>query len=1088
MAVTKTLEDIISEQASIVCEQIEAAVAFADSEEDLRIEVEKAIEVFRKEADLPELKGHHEVTIGKGRADSVYDYVFIEYKKPGRLKESNDAPGNREVIGQLQDRAKDFKSELKRDPQELFGVGTDGNFFITGRYRNGKWEISPARERSVYVVEDFLRKLSSLGVAGKPFLPDYLAGDFGAESERKLAREGIEKLYWRIREVEKKPDDYPKAKVLFDQWRILFGEVCAYDIKSPSSKIKQLGEFYGVKKDPNPAALLFAVHSYYALFMKFLAAEIATTFNPLSTSFLAGVHGTGSAERLQEKLRDLEDGGIYRHLQITNFLEGDLFSWYLDTWNEDIETLIRQMVACLDEYDPKTLSIDPVESRDLLKKLYQQLFPKTVRHDLGEYYTPDWLAELVIERVGYDGNPDNRVLDPACGSGTFLVMAINKVREYAEKKMIPKHELLPKILRNIVGFDLNPLAVMAARTNYLLALRELLKLGGEIEIPVYLCDSVLTPAEYSELYSKTGRAAGKSGEFKTLPTSAGNFLVPTEVGTGREAISKYTNQLEICIRSNLSAEDFLQRCCDEGLQITAIEIHTELYKELARLKKAKKNDIWARIIKNSFAPLFEGEFDYVIGNPPWIAFENLPEDYRDRLDSMWTDYGLRPQKGWRGRFAKGDLEFSMLFTYACADFYAKPEGKLAFLITQTVFQSKEAGAGFRNFHVRNDRNLNVTKVDDLSQLQPFPFATNRTSMFVSTVGNNRTSYPVSYLLWNARTKKSRQVPEELPLQDILKGWVEIEERHAESVDGGTGPWMTLPKGTSKKTLDKLRIGVSRYRALEGSNTRGGNSIYWLKPIKDLGKKILIENTPDLARKKTKKVQRSLEKDFLYPLLRGKEVARWIASPELVILFPHAGDEAVPEQQLKRLPGTWAYLDEFREFLTARKMFDLGFKKLAFYALFETGKFLISEWKVVFREQAASLTAAVVGPQSSQYFEKKAVIPDHKLMVVPMESQHEAHYVCSLLNNSLSRFFAGAYFIETSISTHILNYIKLPKFDIRNALHLKLSKASEHAHQLKEAGKEHEVSVIEKQIDDLAAELWGITPKELEQIQKALKED
>ena len=225
MAAAKTLEDIITEQASIVCEQIEAAVSFAESEEDLRIEFEKAIEVFRKEADLPELKGHHEVTIGRGRADSVYDYVFIEYKKPGRLKESNDSPGNREVIKQLQDRAKAFKSELKRDPKELFGVGTDGNYFITARYRSGRWEISPARERSVHVVEDFLRKLSSLGVAGKPFLADYLAGDFGAESERKLARDGIATLYARIRDVEKKADEYPKAKVLFEQWRILFGEV-----------------------------------------------------------------------------------------------------------------------------------------------------------------------------------------------------------------------------------------------------------------------------------------------------------------------------------------------------------------------------------------------------------------------------------------------------------------------------------------------------------------------------------------------------------------------------------------------------------------------------------------------------------------------------------------------------------------------------------------------------------------------------------------------------------------------------------------------------------------------------------------------
>jgi SAM-dependent methyltransferase len=744
MAAAKTLEDIIAEQAPIVCEQIEAAVAFADSEEDLRIECEKAIEVFRKEADLPELKGHHEVTIGKGRADSVYDYVFIEYKKPGRLKESNDAPGNREVIKQLQERAKAFKSELKRDPKELFGVGTDGHYFITGRYRSGRWEISSARERSVYVIEDFLRKLSSLGVAGKSFRPDYLAGDFGAEGDSKLAREGIEKLYWRIREVEKKSDDYPKAKVLFDQWRILFGEVCGYDIKNPSSKIKLLGDFYGVKKDPNPAALLFAVHSYYALFMKFLAAEIATMFNPLSTSFLARLHQTGSSERLKEELRELEDGGIYRQIGIKNFLEGDLFSWYLDAWDGSVEKIVRDMVACLDQYDPKTLSIDPIESRDLLKKLYQQLFPKTVRHDLGEYYTPDWLAELVIERVGYDGDPNERVLDPACGSGTFLVMAINKVREYADKHMIPKHELLPKILKNIVGFDLNPLAVMAARTNYLLALRDLLKHGGDIEIPVYLCDSILTPAEYSELYTKDGAPAGERGKFKSLPTSAANFLIPTEVGAKRETISKYVNQLEHCVKTNLSAEEFLQRCRDDGLSITAVDIHVELFSEIVRLKNAKKNDIWARIIKNSFAPLFEGEFDYVIGNPPWIAFENLPADYRDRLDPMWTDYGLRPQKGWRGRFAKGDLEFSMLFAYACADFYTKPEGKLAFLITQTVFQSKEAGRGFRSFHVRNARDFKITQVEDLSGLQPFPFATNRTAMFASVVGGDNTRYPVPY--------------------------------------------------------------------------------------------------------------------------------------------------------------------------------------------------------------------------------------------------------------------------------------------------------------------------------------------------------
>lgn len=175
----------------------------------------------------------------------------------------------------------------------------------------------------------------------------------------------------------------------------------------------------------------------------------------------------------------------------------------------------------------------------------------------------------------------------------------------------------------------------------------------------------------------------------------------------------------------------------------------------------------------------------------------------------------------------------MLFAYACGDFYTKAEERLAFLITQTVFQSREAGAGFRSFHVRNERNLNVARVEDLSALQPFPFAANRTSMFVSTVGRVKTSYPVKYYVWKAKAKKSRQIPEDLTLGDVLRDWVEIEEGQAESIDGGTGPWIILPKGIKKATLDKLRSGLSPYRALVGSHTRGANAVFWFRPIKSV---------------------------------------------------------------------------------------------------------------------------------------------------------------------------------------------------------------------------------------------------------------
>ena len=177
-------------------------------------------------------------------------------------------------------------------------------------------------------------------------------------------------------------------------------------------------------------------------------------------------------------MEDLEAGSIFRHLNITNFLEGDLFSWYLSVWSDPLDQVVRDMASGLDKYNPGTLSEDPAGSQDLLKKLYQELFPKSVRHDLGEYYTPDWLAQYAIEATGYEGDPDKRLLDPACGSGTFLVVAINKIRRWyddnRETCAYDEGELFRKILDNVVGFDLNPLAVMAARTNYLIAVHDLI--------------------------------------------------------------------------------------------------------------------------------------------------------------------------------------------------------------------------------------------------------------------------------------------------------------------------------------------------------------------------------------------------------------------------------------------------------------------------------------------------------------------------------------------------------------------------------------------------------------------------------------
>lgn len=540
-----TIEEIIRHHSPIVSEQIKSAADWSESEEDLRVETEKVLHEFKTEAKVEHLKGHHEVTIGKGRADSVYNYVVIEYKKPGRLGDHNDAPGNKEVIRQLKDRLKILEKEEHRKIEKLFGVGLDGYRFVFVRFRNNQWDFVKPVPVTTQTTERFLRALLALAAAGKAFQPEYLTGDFGSESL--ISQIGIKTFYRAIQNT-----DSDKAKVLFDEWKILFGEVGGYDVSSLDEKIKTLADFYGIGGTPSPPDLLFAVHTYYALFMKLLAAEIMNYFNPLFPSVLAKFHQAPTSEKLRRELTNLEiEGGIYKQLGITNFLEGNVFSWYLDAWQTtdmkghsiEAEGVIRDMVGKLDEYDPVTLSVEPAETRDLLKELYQNLFPQKVRHDLGEYYTPDWLAEWVMKKVGYDGNPDTRVLDPACGSGTFLVLAIQKIREYTREKMIPERELLEKIKSNVIGFDLNPLAVITARLNYLIAIRDLIKYGADIEIPVYLCDSIMTPSEYGEGFlTPSLEVAAPGGEPGTLrlKTTVGHFYLPKEVAGSRNDVATYT--------------------------------------------------------------------------------------------------------------------------------------------------------------------------------------------------------------------------------------------------------------------------------------------------------------------------------------------------------------------------------------------------------------------------------------------------------------------------------------------------------------------------------------------------------------------
>jgi len=262
------------------------------------------------------------------------------------------------------------------------------------------------------------------GSQGKPFSPSTWPAT--SVPRPSLPRKGIHTLYEAIAST-----THPKAQTFFNQWKILFGEVCGYDVDNPLTRSRCWPTLRRAAQGFQPAELLFAVHTYYAVFMKLLAAEIRGVL-PQTPHALAKMMQATTVLKLKREMEELEAGGIFKQLASLIFWKATCLpgTCRLVRSNRKADPRHGRQTGRL---QPRHTLGRPAGSRDLLKKLYQELFPKTVRRSTGEHYTPDWLAEHVLNEVGYTGDPDKRMLDPGCGSGTFLVAAINRIRAWYDK-------------------------------------------------------------------------------------------------------------------------------------------------------------------------------------------------------------------------------------------------------------------------------------------------------------------------------------------------------------------------------------------------------------------------------------------------------------------------------------------------------------------------------------------------------------------------------------------------------------------------------------------------------------------------------
>ena len=598
-------------------------------------------EAFDIEVDEIELEKKVKAAEVRGRIDAFYKYVIFEIK----------VDLDRERADAMRELKKYFES--RREPEDYVAAVTDGLNFEVYDYEVSseqpkeirKFSVSPTEPNQVY---SHLDELLSAGQKVPPTSDDIVLR-FGLHSLTFV------RTLRQLGQIFNSVAEDSAVAVKYREWNALLAKV--------------YGSAVGDQE-------LFLRHTYLTVLSR---AIVTMVLFPRTT-------------RTYALYRELLTGEFFREKSILNLAEPDFFSWALDTVAEKpFLQLIDALFKRLAEFDWNKLD------EDLLKMLYQELVDPADRSGLGEFYTPDWLAEMVLDDIGYTSGS---LLDPACGSGTFLFCAVRYLRGHG----LEGRKLVEHVMESIVGLDVHPVAVLMAKANLLLALAPELrsKRDFDISLRVYMADTLLT-----------GEKKGKN--YLAVPDGMGhNFAIPLKSIELNRNLDQIIDQL-VAFAQRGAASDSVFDQAQKGffakikdLTLEEINLWKVNFALMVELVKSRRDTVWGFILKNAFRPAYlrRSKVDFIVGNPPWLSFRDIAEPaYKVRIKDLIFGYGLL-EKSERQLFTQMDT--STLFFVHCLHEFLKPGGTIAFVMPKTTILPSKQHAGFQRH--------GVSRIHDMSKV------------------------------------------------------------------------------------------------------------------------------------------------------------------------------------------------------------------------------------------------------------------------------------------------------------------------------------------------------------------------------------
>ncbi len=1029
-----------------------------------------------------------DVLLSGGRTDATFQNISFELKKDNRFSSNsgiNEALYGRDerdhglydyLLSNAGITGMDNTEDIIRKLLNGIGVGFDGRRFIFARFiPSSKKNILNTSKVNIpvelnlnldfhYEIKDFQSGLKRLFLILKQqdkraLNKKNLLAIINTKS--KFVRKCIFNTYKEIDFNLNNIDGSNRVRTLYNEWNRVFGIMYgedeeATDFTEVTSKIR---EAYGIQEDIeiNSKMYLFSMQTFFNIFLKLLIYSfLSQLVNP----------GFSTKQELSKaEIDSLFDGTYdYGTNLVDNFFEAHFMEWFTYTCSGFEEEIVNDTLKIIDKFDLSTFVLKPENVQDILQEVYMELIPSEMRHLMGEYFSPDWIVEHVLDMAGYNGNIDKTLIDPCAGSGPFLTQSIKRI--ILKKNGILSKEDIIKITNNIVGFDINPISVVSAKANYILIMFSAFfdncdeEFGDPVSIPVFIADSILSPVVYTE----------ENGNTLKLTTSVGELELPKFESFKKG--NEFLKQLSYFIHEKPKYEVFKNLMLGKNLiKEEDLPIVKNLFDRLYVLHRSGKDSFWPIILKNSFAPTMIGnKFDYVVGNPPWIAWKSMSKSYREGTLAIWQSYGIFEKNAYDKKTTHDD--FGMAVTYVSLDQYLKNDGIMVFLLPASFLKSTKGGEGFRKFEIiRNEQNIpfSVLSVHDFSNVSLFTIP----AVAIKFKKNIAMEYPMNdYNIFSQVGRKSK-IDTHSNWNDVNKK-LSVEVLSAQPVDmsNNQSAWLTLSDMTFANNV--LDISKPRYyKGRKGIEPAGAKGVYILKEPRKCDDGLLeVEN--DITRQRRKDIlekginKGKIEENYIYPMLGGRNISKWKVKSNEFMLVPHTPQYkyGIPEEELAReCPETYQWLDFYHDELLKTRIQNGKFfnpKIQPFYRLDNVGEYTYSPYKVLWKEQTGSMSAVVVNtyynsvpnPNTDIFTEDKIIVVDSKVLMLDVYDEAEAYYVCGIINSPNVTEVIDGYAVSTNRGVDVLKYVAIPKFDKNNDLHVSISNLSKKIHALAKEDKDY----------------------------------